>query len=346
MRRLRKSSVVTRKINTSISFSLVLLFIMVLIPTVNSHSVEPVWESLTYSQGDIAQFKVYGDKNQSNISVKIQYYYNPDPLNESMNETLMATKWFSGIRLDRNGTGLFEVKLIKENGFEYPGQYNVIFIFGNDVQNESGFETYTAPRKILKVKLDYNPMYLIELNEQNNRDAKTNVDKATALSNSNWNGMAWYTIIITLVFFWGLFVVGWHSKYDETITSVFLDKLKSLYKKMSHPLGHLYPLINSDNFVELRRTGLRVLVKQEKWLSDKYNFHKAKANHFENRLKKTIDDKGMVEGELLKRDPGDPHVWVIRQRSDSTIELREGEISIVPGKLKKKVKKGGVKADS
>lgn len=138
----------------------VIFFFVILSCSFSSgYSVEPVWEELTYFQGDVAQFIIKGDANQTNVSCIIRHYYQSDPLSDDAEITAM--KWFDIPQLDNNGTYLFEFALNDTNGFSKTGGYNVTFIFGVDVLNETFVEVWTAPRVSHYLKVDLSWEYII-----------------------------------------------------------------------------------------------------------------------------------------------------------------------------------------
>jgi hypothetical protein len=313
----------------------VIFFFIILSGSVSSYSVEPVWDYPIYRQGDLIQFVINGDTNQTNISAKLIYYHDYDPI-ENLNETSGgAMEWFSSISVNESGIGIFRFILNETNGIEQLGFYNLTFIFGEDLQNETGVEYYTAPRAYTRFEVKINEQYLIDETRANNKDSSDNVDRANKRSDDNWIIMFWFFGLVTLVFFWALYVVHWHSKKDITIRRAFWDKVIAFYNKINMPLGDLYPMINSDNMKELKMIGLGLLGKQERHLMKRRNFHKAKYEHFDNKLKRSMQDMGIVLGDLLKKDQDDPHAWILRQHSDSTIQLDEGEIAFTPTRTKR-----------
>lgn len=127
----------------------------------SSYSVEKVWDG-EYYQGGVAQFIVHGDTNQTNISCTVRYYYIENPL--STNETVIqeAVKWLKVPKLDETGTGLFQFVLNNSNGFNRIGGYNLTFYFGEDLQNETGIEYYTAPRNYTQIMVNLNQRAIID----------------------------------------------------------------------------------------------------------------------------------------------------------------------------------------
>jgi hypothetical protein len=327
----------------------ILLLLVVLAPNARSHEVVPVQEFLTYNQGDVAQFILYGDKNQTNISCRISPYYDPDPLGLDENLSLQGAEWIWDIAVNESGIGLFELRLVRENGFQYPGLYNVSFVFGLDLQNETGYEYYTAPRDYVILDVRLNEAYLMELFENAIGRSEKSVDDALVLSNENWNTMGWYTVILSLIFFWSLYVVHWHSKYDIPIRVVFLKKLIWFIRRMKHPLGHMYPLLNSDNFVELRRVGLRGIVKRKKWLREQRDRHMVKAEAFDRRLRLSEDDIDTMIEDVEQVDAKDPHLAFIKDDIEKDEEQykaglkAKSKVSSNPGSSRGAKKKTGKK---
>jgi len=313
------------------------------------YSVEPVWDYPVYHKGDIAQFDVYGDKNQTNITAILRYYYQSNPNNRS------AIKFFEIPKLNITGHRLFQFRLNESNGIREHGDgqqglgfYNLTFTFGVDIINESGVQLYEAQRSHVLFEVEMSDADMLAgFDAFINRGDET-LSGIKSENSANWGGMVWYAISSTLIILWLLFVVYWHSKYDIPIRIVLLKKLKALHQKLTAPTGDLYPMINADNMKELKTIGLGLLGDQEKNVKKRREFHKAKFEFFDGKLKRTQQDRGIIEDELLKKDPDDPHVWILKQHSDSTIELGEAEVQFVPGKIKKyrKAKKGVAKSDN
>jgi hypothetical protein len=303
---------------------------------VNGYEVQPVWDYPVYRQGDIVQFIVNADVNQTNISAKLAYYYDYDPLDLSNDSDIQAVRWFDGISVNDTGVGLFQFVLNQSNGINQLGFYNLTLIFGEDLQNETGVEYYTAPRSSTRFEVKINEQLLLDSTKENNLDGAANVNNAIALSNDNWVITFWLFGGMTFLFFWCLFVVYWHSQKDITIRRFLWDKVMTVYNKINVPVGDLYPLINADNMQELKMLGLEILGKQEKFLIKKRDFHKQKFEHFDHRLQRSFQDSGIMVSDLMEKNKDDPHlVWILKQRSDSTIELGEGEVQFVPAKTKK-----------
>lgn len=329
--------------STKIKLLPVLFFFILLVPLTNvsAYSVEPRWKKGEFYQDTVAQFIIHGDKNQTNISCKIQYFYKENPLSNKTDRE--AVKWLDVPKLDINGTGLFQFVLNDSNGFYRIGGYNLTFIFGVDVINETGVELWTAPRNYTEIMVNLNQQSIIDAEIANDmRDSLHQKGWAQIIGNALIFGFAIFIAFVILLIIreikptdvWRKFKIfcGNGAQYIKGLWSSM--KLKKAFRTNPAIYFNLLGTLFSLEATDIEKNQIKPL---EKKLNKAYDEYENQVRLSENYFKKEEEViKADIDRENANSEDVKPVMEMPKVTRGETVPSNPGHKKSKPPRKKKK----------
>jgi hypothetical protein len=254
----------------------------------------------------------------------VRYYRVDSPL--SNNTTIEAVKFILVPKLNTSGVGVFELLLVKENGFDELGGYNLTFRFGDDVIVDKN-ETYTAPRIYHHIVVEMSEQYFLEENDKDNEESK---ELIAGIARDTDNFKAWAIILfLTVVFILGylIFYLYWLLMSNEGLTETVIGYLRLFYSKLKTPHGVFDKIESSDNLKELKRNFLKALTPSLSSVRKKELATEKKLSLIKQRRELLEGEYNLIDKDLEKNYPKDPMVLIVKGWGRKDFSILKGELA-------------------